>query len=1365
MLASLASHPLYDSLCSSQPLMECLAILDTSEHVGLRGDKVIIILTESVFNMETARDIFEAYHKVKPFTKADHTAHFHPQYRGGLFAVTLGKNKSLNPGIAMPVAFIRRFLTDKELGRCNEYLSNCCLSSLQDFIKAGTSVTNLKGIWNESSLIFMYIGLKTDLMLNFGNDGPDGIVMESKELPKDPSNFQVFKMARCAIEIAEKEILKIGGRLLNTALDHKALQISFKADRQPEVASYLCCRIKKELATNKVTDSFRAFVRFGDVNWRCGVNGNMVPYGHLVRSVAHFVQTMKKKDLSSGVYLHTDGCDLTGEHDYSMLTELKSLNKDIEDKDSEYDSDDDLRNEVNDEEKKERERKKKIRHLTKGDSQDIDREDSSSSSGESDDEGYNEEAEIANVVHKSTFFKLNNAAQAEDDSIIAANGSKPSNVKSSLRARSRETKRKQAVLAPGVSNSLHESILRNRELRTKWMTCKDILTPACNDVYTKSAIYGRAEVQNTVFRRMESLLLSSEATFTFLEAKGGYGKSSIADVALNLAKKVRITHVKIHTDESEMHDPWSIWKRVIVFLLSAGGLEDDTDEIDTLVDMLPLDESEKPRALLWLHDVVPEKHQANSPIKRKLGSIKKTLKQPQKGVERSRKTSTAAPKRRGSVYEALESKETLDLLAAEEKNLGAAGILTMKLELFDMFVRLLLKKVGAILLVIEDLQWMDVSSWKLLRRICTIEKGLTMICTTRPVSSNQVIDYNWIINKSTKGKKIVLQRLSPSDLLRMAMSIFPSKTISAEFHGRLVAVSKGFTFLAAELLLEARQNPAHSILLKGMDELTGLLQDTPSLSLTENVELVNTKRAKAGQNVFGAISSLGAITSFNANSPSPPSSKKPLNIMPSASDRSQKPGSLNKGRTIENFKSMKRKASIFVTSKLNQLQVNKIPTQNNKQMVLPEVNFLSNDGSEFRTTSNAKESKIAEETKHFLESNPESKLLKDTMDSMMIGKKSRDEGEGDINREIFNQLTVAAAREIEKSTKERTAAEKTQLNMYYEMAKGEEKSSAWEHLSSRSGCDYYIKNDTGNLRQAKSVTTVENATPNECLAFIIGTSHMVTSKKPSMLSGKKLSRINDHSEVIQVKYKFPPPCYNRDLVYMYTWKKLSNKDTIVMGMVSTDHEDSTKEKGTVRMQLKFGVYVLEASAGVGTKVSFFLCLDPKGYIAGNLINSQLMQFMSGPGEIKNFFSTNDDSGLPLLKKLLERRLVSLEKSKRLLLGYAAVMGGAIRSAKELIHAVKEEGKKPNARGGEGRTVVEITDVDMYEHFGELVIMGILDGEIVEETKGKDVTANKPILAKGKSFNPNNIKSEKRVSHQQRISEVITNGEDLQKLQR
>lgn len=275
------------------------------------------------------------------------------------------------------------------------------------------------------------------------------------------------------------------------------------------------------------------------------------------------------------------------------------------------------------------------------------------------------------------------------------------------------------------------------------------------------------------------------------------------------------------------------------------------------------------------------------------------------------------------------------------------------------------------------------------------------------------------------------------------------------------------------------------------------------------------------------------------------------------------------------------------------------------------------------------------------------------------------------------------------------------------------RSAGWEQISSHSGCDYYIRQDaTSSLRQAKTVTTTENASPDECLAFLLGTTHLTSSRKPTMIGGKKVKKVNDHSDIVQLQFKFPTPMYNRDLVYKSCWKRM-RKDTVVLIMTSTTEEAPPKEHGFVRMELKFGVYVLEGSSGLGTKITHFLCVDPMGYIPSSLVRSYVMHFTNGPSEVRDYFSTKEDTGLPLLQRLLERRLSRLSKQKKLLLGYAAVMGGTIQKASELVEALKAESKQSDRR--DARSLVDVDSMKLYKDLADLVRMHLLEGDTITDT--------------------------------------------------
>ena len=104
----------------------------------------------------------------------------------------------------MPVAFIRRFLSEKELTRCNKYLLEACSPSLKDTAEKGNSIQTLTGVYADNSLVFMYVGLRGDTLLSFAED-PRPI--------KKPSNFVLFKYARKSIEIAEKVRSDVSSRV------------------------------------------------------------------------------------------------------------------------------------------------------------------------------------------------------------------------------------------------------------------------------------------------------------------------------------------------------------------------------------------------------------------------------------------------------------------------------------------------------------------------------------------------------------------------------------------------------------------------------------------------------------------------------------------------------------------------------------------------------------------------------------------------------------------------------------------------------------------------------------------------------------------------------------------------------------------------------------------------------------------------------------------------------------------------------------------------------------------------------------------------------------------------------------------------
>ena len=167
-----------------------------------------------------------------------------------------------------------------------------------------------------------------------------------------------------------------------------------------------------------------------------------------------------------------------------------------------------------------------------------------------------------------------------------------------------------------------------------------------------------------IFQYVTSLLLT---TIPPLSPVTGYGKSSIANVVLALAKRVRLTYVRVSTDENSMHDPWAVWKPVIRFLLMAAGINKENGILSVL-ELLPIKDDEKARAVVWLHDIIPEQWCKGSSLRRRAnGSM---VQGAQQATRRGRK---------GSIIDEIDN-DDLEDIEDDDTNMGAAGILTMKLE-------------------------------------------------------------------------------------------------------------------------------------------------------------------------------------------------------------------------------------------------------------------------------------------------------------------------------------------------------------------------------------------------------------------------------------------------------------------------------------------------------------------------------------------------------------------------------------------------------------------------------------------------------------------------------------------------------------
>jgi len=1164
---AVASKSNFSSLfVSGECVQESLDILTVSHDEHKVGDQAVITITEDVLNMDEVSDkdiadgsnSIRERHTIQELKSTDHRRMGKgARIKKKLFNVDLGTHQSLNPGMAMPVAFIRRFLNNKQLERCNDYLSASCSPILSDFVDRGVYISNLTGVFTETSLLFMYIGLAGDTHLNdpfsvSSNSATPSAGAKpgtkrthrqtaSSAKKKPPTPFLVFKLARKAIEIAEKELNKVKCDFLSAATMHTTLQISFAAHCAPEVAAYLCCRVQNALAKAKVTESFRCYVRYGEIPWRAGVNGGVFPYGHIVRSIAHNVHNSGHSGKFQGVFLQTDGVNADPSSSYKMLATFadvvfpeghksrgkKSVRKqrattsdDFDENDSfrdaskyhddstdssdDYDSDKDLEDSPS----------TRARKLASSLAHGIPSSGSTVSSANFRGRGRDKSDPARNLMSIPDY----NAADQKDDVIRKQSSSEPDvDVNTVTRLHPTSNQRAEGDILTAYGNTLNgigeeetlpgqivtelsssglpvvpdvasadrrgsfnvffaetksptdvvtrpqiKPILRSAkhtpqfssagsfsQFLKKWVSCTDKLTPACKKVHADSSVVGREELQDILFQQVEALLIANETTITLLEAKGGYGKSSIADSIMALAKALKLTHVRVQSDEASMHDPWAPWKPIIGFLCTAAGMY-AKEGLDPILDLLDIDSTERRRAALWLEDILPVSWTTKKEVAPDCSSSLRLS-----GHERL------------NLDKLFDEEDEMQEIEEEEANMQASGMLSMKLELFDMLIRALFEQAGSLVLVIEDLHWMDTSSWKLMRRICTVNKGVMIVCTNRPVSKSQAADFAYIISNGHRCRKEVLKRLDPDDLYKMAENSFPSKHVSTDFHERLVTVSRGFAFLASELLRQAKEDPSASILFRGIKELKSLMElefgsPLPALGNGSHRTAAassngnDSRRKKMKKNVQNMSFLIG---------------KKPS--IPKTASFAAKTikANIGGGRRKESIlaKSTKKiKGAIKETSVyLRQGRESGIDSKDRKNSMIE----LAEKGSGKRVAGFESLDDGSNKVSHLEE------WLSELRKEEYL---STTDGDLDRVREGIHERVMETSRLIGQASDMYTPAETSTCDQFYNLVKTSDNNSnvGWERVSSHSGVDYYVSDDgTGsnyNFKQAKSTTSSEN---------------------------------------------------------------------------------------------------------------------------------------------------------------------------------------------------------------------------------------------------------------------------------------------------
>jgi len=147
--------------------------------------------------------------------------------------------------------------------------------------------------------------------------------------------------------------------------------------------------------------------------------------------------------------------------------------------------------------------------------------------------------------------------------------------------------------------------------------------------------------------------------------------------------------------------------------------------------------------------------------------------------------------------------EDLENVSDELNFFGAQAI---NLLLFSTFLRNIMTRNGnKCVLIIEDLQWIDSVSWKLLKLLSGYKDKCMIVATTRSLKPSQMISYIELLKNGSNVSRIKLGPLIRSDLEELSKKMLPSLDVGiSTFVNNLQKFSNGFPFLALELIKEYR---------------------------------------------------------------------------------------------------------------------------------------------------------------------------------------------------------------------------------------------------------------------------------------------------------------------------------------------------------------------------------------------------------------------------------------------------------------------------------------------------------------------------------------------------------------------------------
>jgi hypothetical protein len=462
-------------------------------------------------------------------------------------------------------------------------------------------------------------------------------------------------------------------------------------------------------------------------------------------------------------------------------------------------------------------------------------------------------------------------------------------------------------------------------------------------------------------------------------------------------------------------------------------------------------------------------------------------------------------------------------------------------------------------------------------------RGVMFVCTARPVPSHAAHDYSELC-KSPATTREVLGALDKRDLAVLAkrhpIEVSEPKVYD-EVMGILLQISRGFPFLASELLREASEDFETSVL--GMEAARSQSRKQPpptGSNLASEINLKGPAGKRGGERSAMVRYAPGGERSKMGRAVERTTKEKTLNEQ-TVKAKTDKTAS-NSGTTVftrgTKEKTVKSKDARERTTHGNSLGSGRKDSSGGGS---------SRKDSSGSSSSSRKSGGGARRKHSVFKLNEGTGGSSSGFSGKDSGGSSRrsDSGNFDSQRGMFGSARGNAKRSSVISEQhaetfrfkyatapqdEYTQEENESIENFYAL----HSETGWSHFSLVNGVEMLERDDdVGSLQQGKAHGIVPNCTPHEVLEDVLKhfreplgsvyTQHALTSE-----TRECLEVVNDHSAIMYGRRQLAPPLFPRDVVTKYVWKELE-PGLIVFVNESCEHPSKPRSKTVVRATVKF----------------------------------------------------------------------------------------------------------------------------------------------------------------------------------------------------